>query len=252
MDQTSFEQVVWIWSAIGVLVLPLTLWITPPFGRHTHHRFGPAMSNRAGWILMESPAVWCFTIIFVLGVSRSQSTAWLFWSLWMIHYVYRCLVFPLRTRTAGKQIPLVTVFSGFTFQLINGSFNGLSLGTFGTDYTNSWLGEPVMWMGIAAFLSGWLINLWSDEILLGLRKPGETGYHIPRGGLFEWVSCPNFLGEMIQWLGWALMCWNIAALAFAIWTISNLLPRALAHHRWYQAHFPEYPKSRTALIPGLL
>ncbi|MGL5956334.1 MAG: 3-oxo-5-alpha-steroid 4-dehydrogenase, partial [Brevinema sp.] len=40
--------------------------------------------------------------------------------------------------------------------------------------------------------------------------------------------------------------------AFFLWTVANLLPRALTSHRWYLDHFPDYPKDRKALIPFLL
>ncbi|NCX34980.1 MAG: hypothetical protein EBX23_06415, partial [Proteobacteria bacterium] len=29
-------------------------------------------------------------------------------------------------------------------------------------------------------------------------------------------------------------------------------PRALAHHKWYQEKFSDYPKSRKAIIPGII
>ena len=31
------------------------------------------------------------------------------------------------------------------------------------------------------FVAGMIINIHSDHILRNLRKPGETGYKIPRG-----------------------------------------------------------------------
>ena len=37
-----------------------------------------------------------------------------------------------------------------------------------------------------------------------------------------------------------------------MFTLCNLLPRALANHRWYRARFADYPKERCALIPCLL
>ena len=43
--------------------------------------------------------------------------------------------------------------------------------------------------------------------------------------------------------------WRIAVIAFAIWTIANLLPRARSHHRWYRERFAEYPSERRAMIP---
>jgi len=66
------------------------------------------------------------------------------------------------------------------------------------------------------------------------------------------ISCPNYFGEIIEWFGWAIATWSLAGLAFAIFTFSNLVPRALAHHRWYLSKFPNYPKKRRAIIFWLL
>ena len=170
----------------------------------------------------------------------------------MVHYVNRGLIFPMRTRTTGKQIPILIVVFALSFQLVNGFLNAMALGQLSNQNVPEWLAQPNVLIGLAVFLLGWLINLRSDEVLLNLRSPGETNYLIPTGGLFKWVSCPNFLGEMILWSGWAIMGWNLAALSFAIWTVANLLPRALAHHRWYRENFVGYPANRKAVFPGLL
>jgi steroid 5-alpha-reductase/3-oxo-5-alpha-steroid 4-dehydrogenase 1 len=105
---------------------------------------------------------------------------------------------------------------------------------------------------VALFVLGFSINLQADTILINLRQPGETGYKIPRGGLFRLVSCPNYLGELIEWTGWAIATWSLPGLAFAVWTAANLVPRALSHHRWYRDRFPDYPAERRAVIPLLL
>ena len=88
--------------------------------------------------------------------------------------------------------------------------------------------------------------------MVRLRAPGESGYKIPRGGLYRWVSCPNYFGELLEWLGWALATWSTAGLAFAVYTAANLVPRALAHHRWYQERFDDYPAERKAVVPLVL
>ena len=53
---------------------------------------------------------------------------------------------------------------------------------------------------------------------------------------------------MIEWIGFALMCWSLPSLLFAIWTIANLFPRAIAQHKWYKNKF-DYPPNRKAIIP---
>lgn len=77
-----------------------------------------------------------------------------------------------------------------------------------------------------------------------------TGYTIPRGGMFEYVSGANFLGEVMEWGGWALAARRLPAAAFALFTLLNIGPRAWQHHQWYRQHFgAEYPAHRRALIP---
>jgi steroid 5-alpha reductase family enzyme len=105
---------------------------------------------------------------------------------------------------------------------------------------------------MSVFVLGATVNVRSDEILLRLRQSGDSDYSIPTGGLFEWVSCPNYLGEIVQWTGFAIAAWSLPALSFAVWTAANLVPRAIAHHRWYHDSFDRYPAARRALIPGLL
>ena len=89
-------------------------------------------------------------------------------------------------------------------------------------------------------------------LVAALRKPGETGYKIPRGWLYEKISCPNYFGEFLIWTGWAIATWSSAGVVFVLWTLANLLPRALSTHQWYRQKFADYPAQRRAVIPGIL
>ena len=42
------------------------------------------------------------------------------------------------------------------------------------------------------------------------------------------------------------------AMAFALWTTANLMPRARTHLAWYREEFPDYPPERKAVIPFVL
>jgi 3-oxo-5-alpha-steroid 4-dehydrogenase 1 len=113
-------------------------------------------------------------------------------------------------------------------------------------------------LGLLLFFTGMNINQNSDNILLGLKKQckqeksqnnGKTKYKIPTGGLYDYVSSANYFGEMVEWLGFYLITWNIGSLSFIIWTFCNLFPRGYANHLWYLKTFPDYPKNRKAIIP---
>jgi steroid 5-alpha reductase family enzyme len=172
--------------------------------------------------------------------------------LFVLHYLHRAVVYPLRRRRHASPIPLSVVAMAFAFNLVNGTLQGAWIGLVGTRYDAGWLADPRLLVGVALFLAGLAANVASDEVLLRLRRRSGGAYGVPRGGLFRWVSCPNYLGEIVEWAGWAIAAWSLPALAFAVWTAANLVPRALAHHRWYRDRFADYPPRRRALVPGVL
>jgi steroid 5-alpha-reductase/3-oxo-5-alpha-steroid 4-dehydrogenase 1 len=193
---------------------------------------------------MELPALLMMFGCLIFSEVQS-STGYLLMTLYALHYVHRSLVFPFRIRTTGRQMPLLIVGSAVAFNMINASLLGAGLS--GQEEFNP---VPVL-AGLTLFVIGEGLNLWSDRKLILLRRHA-TGYFIPSGGLYNLVSCPNYLGEILAWIGFALASQNLAGISFAVWTIANLVPRALSHHRWYRQSFTEYPPSRKALIPGVL
>jgi 3-oxo-5-alpha-steroid 4-dehydrogenase 1 len=254
MSVQTFYYLVYIWFAVAVLISPLVLKIVAPYGRHASKRWGLLIDNRVGWILMELPALLVFAGFFLLGSGSKPPLTWVFFSFWMIHYVNRTLIFPFRLRTRGKRMPLAVVCMAICFNFVNGFVNGYYLGTIAsvTQYPDFYIYDIRFIGGVILFYLGLLINWRSDNILIHLRKPGQTGYIIPRNGLFQLVSCPNHFGEIIEWTGFAIMTWSAPGLTFALWTLVNLLPRALHHHQWYKETFPDYPQNRKALIPYVL
>lgn len=237
---------------VAVAALPTLIWlllVSAPYGRHGRGGWGPTLGPRAGWILMESPAVLAFLLFYLGGAHALEAAPMAMAAVWLCHYGYRTFVFPFRIRSS-RQMPVSIAIAGFSFNLANAYTNGIQIASVG-DYS-SWLSDPRFAVGLAIFLAGWAVNLHADQILLRLRAPGESGYRIPHGGLHRWVSCPNYLGEMLEWLGWAVMTWSGAGLAFFLFTAANLVPRAIAHHAWYRKTFPDYPPDRKAIVPALL
>lgn len=233
---------------MAVLTVVSVSFLTAPYGRHSQTGYGPTVPPRVGWILMESPAVIAFVAIFAAGERRAELAPLALLALWQIHYVHRAFVFPFRMRPGGKRMPIGIAMLGMTFNGLNAYLNARWISHFGV-YAAEWLADPRFIAGAALFFVGLVINYRADATLFNLRRPGESGYKIPRGGLYELVSCPNYLGELLEWTGWAIATWSLSGLAFAVYTAANLAPRAIAHHRWYRRQFPDYPARRKALIP---
>jgi protein-S-isoprenylcysteine O-methyltransferase Ste14 len=250
IDLDLYHDLVVVWLALSALVWLVLLFVPAPYGRHARLGLGPALSPRAGWMWMEGPAV--VGMAFFVLTGAHDPVAFILLVMWEIHYLHRAIVYPLRLRGRDKSMPLVIVASGFFFNLVNGYLNGRGITAFAPAYGVRWLSDPRFLVGVALFFTGFFINLRSDAILLNLRKPGETGYQIPYGGLYRFISSPNYFGEIVEWTGWALACWSLGPASFAVWTFANLMPRAVAHHRWYRRTFPEYPQERRAIIPFVI
>ncbi len=240
------------WLALAALVLVVLLFVPAPYGRHLRPGWGPLLPARIGWFLMEIPAALTVAILFGTSPRRSAPVAIAFLLLWQLHYLPRAVVDPLRARHGARAFPAVIAALGAAFNVVNGGLQGAWLFWIGPERGTAWLATPSFLSGAVLFLAGMLVNRRADATLRALRPSGETGYGVPRGGLYELVSCPNYLGEIVEWLGWAVATWSLPGAAFAAWTIANLLPRALAHHRWYRSQFPDYPAERRAVIPWLL
>ena len=238
-------QLTVLWIIIGLIIFPINLIYKAPYGRHTSKKWGISIDNKLGWIIMELPALLvCPAIYFYFKIDFDISI--MFICLWIIHYFNRTIIFPFRIKTKGKKMPLAIVLSAFFFNIVNGLINGYFLSNINFHSVSIFLIS-----GFLLFVLGLYINISSDNKLINLRKI-KKGYFVPKGGLFKYISCPNFFGEILEWFGFALMTFNIGSLSFFIWTCCNLIPRALAHHTWYKNKFNEYPKERKAILPFLI
>lgn len=202
------------------------------------------------WILQECPTLIAAAVCWSTGKNELKTNPGNIASLFcfVAHYVNRTIIYPLRIK-GSKPIPLPVMMMAMSFCGVNGYIQCRSLTRYVEVPTYSWT-LPV---GIAMWGTGVYINTEADEILRNLRKPGETGYKIPYGGMFKYVSGANFFGEILEWMGYAVSTGlSLPGVTFALCTALNIGPRAVAHHKWYLEKFKDsYPKERTAVIPFL-
>ncbi len=249
-DSLFYNSVLIGWVALAVLTIPYLVFAAAPYGRHARSGWGPTIENRWGWFLMEFPSPLVFFLFFLFGTKNSTPAAYAFLFMYLLHYLNRSIVYPLRLPANNARMPVVIMGSGIFFNLINGYMQGGYLFELSPGYDANWLVSPQFIAGAALFGAGFFINNQSDAILRGLRKdPADKGYKIPYGGMYRFISAPNYFGETLEWTGWAVATWSLPGAAFAFWTAANLFPRAVKHHQWYKNKFPDYPKDRKAIIP---
>lgn len=251
-ELTFYHWLVIAWMAVAVCTFFALFFVTAPYGRFTRQGWGPQMNARWGWILMETPVLITFLVLYGVSDRKSNAASIVLLVFWLAHYVHRALVYPFRVRSSRPSITAGVIVLGAAFNIGNGYLNGRYLFALGPELDSSWLTDPRFVAGVLLFWLGFALNQHSDHVLIELRGDGKNGYRIPYGGAYRFVSCPNYLGEMIEWGGWALACWNLGALAFFVWTVANLAPRAFKTHRWYRQQFPDYPPNRKALLPFIV
>lgn len=126
---------------------------------------------------------------------------------------------------AGKAASLVAA-SDLTRKLIStGAADTLGIGAPGLISASIWK-SPLWYLGLAGWAIGFAGNVIHDEILMDIRRPNNKNkaqnndksndatkvgkgssarkYSIPRGGLFDYISFPNYLCEC------TLRCLNLS------------------------------------------
>lgn len=261
LDAAQIHQGLVVTFAVASVLVFITVQFVAKasYGRHDSSErawwWGPGIPTRWSWVIMEVPSTIGFAVIYFMGEHAFEVAPLVLFAMWQAHYFHRTFIYPFKRKLKpGETTPLLIPVSGSITNLGVSFLNAaiLSWVTVRGDYGVDWLTDPRFLLGLVIFCAGYYINRKADAMLAALRKPGETGYKIPQGWLYEKISCPNYFGEFIIWIGWAIATWSWAGGVFVLWTLANLVPRALANHAWYQEKFEDYPAGRKAVLPGVL
>lgn len=251
MDRQVFNIFLLTMAVVAIVVFVALNFIRVGYGMFSDRKWGPALNNKIAWMLMESPVFFVMLVFWWFSPRRMDLVPLVFLVLFEVHYFRRSFIFPFRIR-GNSRMPLVVVLMGVIFNVLNGTIQGEWIFFLSPEgmYAPSWLQSPLFVAGLLLFLLGMFLNVQSDSIIRNLRKPGDRGHYLPEKGLFRYVTSAGYLGEIIEWSGFAIMTWSWAAAIFAIWTAANLVPRANKIHQHYTEIFGEEKMAgRKRLIP---
>ena len=223
-------------ASMALVVFVALFFVKAGYGMFFDRKWGPPLPNRLGWFLMEAPIFILMTVLWLVADRRCEVVPLVFFAIFQTHYLQRSFIFPWLIRGNSK-MPLGIVLMAVLFNTCNALMQGGWIFFFSPEYPLSWLWSPQFIVGTAIFIAGFVINLHSDYIIRHLRRPGDTRHYIPRGGMFRWVSSANYFGELVEWIGFAVLTWSWAGVIFAWWTLANLLPRADAIWDNYEKEF---------------
>ena len=237
----QFDYILLTMTLLGAVVFVALYFIDAGYGKMISPKWGPTLPNRIGWMLMEMPVLTIVLYFWLTSEVKFSIPYLVFFLLFAFHYVHRTCVFPFRMNGRSR-MPLSIVLMSVTFNLINGYIQGYWLFRLAPErafYETSWISSPAFMAGVVVFFAGMYINRSSDEIIRSLRQPGDTRHYLPRGGMYNYVTSANYFGEIVEWLGWAILTWSLAGVVFFWFTCANLVPRSNSIYRKYREEFPD-------------
>lgn len=250
MTLETFHIFLWGMSALALIVFVTLYFVEAGYGMLFHKRWGWPISNKIAWMVMEVPVFIVMLLLWYKSNRQFEIVPLLIFLFFELHYLQRSFIFPFLLKGKSK-MPIGIMLMGVFFNLLNGYMQGewifyLSPADM---YSTEWLTTPQFIIGTILFFTGMFINLQSDYIIRHLRKPGDTGHYLPQGGMFRYVTSANYFGEIVEWIGFAVLTWSASGWVFAWWTFANLVPRANAIYKRYQTMFGAAMGKRKRVIP---
>jgi len=241
-----------VMAIIAVIVFVSLYFVDAGYGLLINKKWGLQISNKLAWVLMESPVFIVMLILWITSPRRFELLPLLFFIFFELHYFRRSFVFPLMMKGKSK-MPVSIMSMGVIFNLINGYIQGEWLFHLAPVemYDSEWLLSPQFIAGTVIFFGGMFINWQSDSIVRNLRAPGDTNHYLPEKGMFRYVTSAGYLGEILEWTGFAILTWSWSGAVFAWWTFANLVPRANTIYHKYREMFGDKVGARKRVFPFL-
>ncbi len=246
----AFRIFLAVMTAVAAVVFVCLYYVDAGYGKFYDRKWGPSVSNRIGWVLMEAPVFIAMLLLWYFSERRDDTVRLIMLLIFESHYLHRSFIFPLLIRGRGR-MPISIILMGVVFNTLNALMQGGWLFYISPSelYGTGWLADPRFIAGTLVFAAGMFINIQSDSIIRHLRKPGDNAHYLPHGGMFCYVTSANYFGELLEWTGFALLTWSLSGLVFVIWTFANLAPRASRIYLRYKSEFPsEFDEKRLKRI----
>lgn len=232
-------------TLLGVVVFIVLQFVTPAYGMTFNSRWGMSVRSNLGWFIMESPVFFTMLMLYFISlyyhIRPFNIVTFVMFVFFEFHYFQRSFVFPLLMRGQSR-MPITIIALGFLFNTTNAVMQGGWLFFFAAQdaYPISWFWSPQFIVGTLIFLFGMVVNIYSDRVIREMRQNDmDNNYYLPHGWPFDRVSSANYLGEVLEWLGFAILTWSVSGLVFLLWTCANIIPRSKQVYLRYTQFFGE-------------
>jgi very-long-chain enoyl-CoA reductase len=230
-----------VFAAFAVLLGPLEYFNVWVIMRYSKFRTEKGVPTRFGMITvyaigLVTAIIWAWPYL-----PTATPVQWVVFLAIALHFTRRVLESIFVHKYSGPMEPLTFVLIAITYALIGGMTSALNARP--TPVMDFWF-----YLGILFFVVGEAGNSYHHKLLADLRKD-RPGYHIPRGGWFEYATCPHYFFELVAWLGLVLLSRHLFIVLVFVVMIGYLPVRSIKTREWYRQRFPKYPKKRKYMIP---
>ncbi len=127
---SSFSDLLFIMFIVGLVVFISLYFVDAGYGKMRSEKWGPAMNNKAGWLLMECPVF--FVVLYEyfkafgdpeIADRVQQAPYWIFFLIFEFHYFQRSFIFPFLLKGKSK-MPFAIMMLSVIWNVINGYIQG--------------------------------------------------------------------------------------------------------------------------------
>jgi len=163
-----------------------------------YSKFGTekGVPSRTGMFILYFIPIIIATTCALPYLSTATILQWIVLGAVIFHFAKRTLEVLFVHKYSGNIQPFTLVVMIIIYALMGGLISWLNANTIPAV-------DVLFCAGIVLIVAGEAGNFYHHKLLADLRKK-EEGYHLPRGGWFEYATCPHYFFELVIWL---VVCW---------------------------------------------
>ena len=117
-ERTLHERIAYAILLQSVPIFIILYWVVPaPWGKTVNTNFGPLIPARLAWFVFESPnLIWSY----ICWRREMELVNQILLALFVLHYLQRCVIYPLLLSANTTPMPLTVVLAALSFCTFNG------------------------------------------------------------------------------------------------------------------------------------
>ena len=187
------------------------------------------------------------------GDGEMSQTQWMCFAMFVAHFLKREVETMFVHKFSASTMPAFNIVRNSAFYWAFAGFL-CALSIYRPTSLAATADQPIVdIVGSLIFLFGEICNGAVHWYLSSLRPAGSTERKIPSGYGFSLVTCPNYMYEVISWLGAIIVSRDWSVVVFISVGMMYMFDWGKGKERAYRKEFPDkYKKKRYVMLPGLL